>query len=246
MKYVNGKNIFPEALLGQIQNYVSGELVYIPAKETRRTWGESSGYKQYLIDRNRSIKARFDAGVSIERIAEEFYLSCESVRKIVYTKKEVLAVEYQCTLTSAKAYAAAGQLEEWVHAYLLSDGHNREFSDGLKLLDRYFLGPVTMPLALFTRYCGPEETMRWRINREWFEKHVQELQEVIQRGEDMPPLIVHYLIDPLRPEGEFELNDGNHRLEAYNRLGIREYPTIIWITEEGEYRQFLAQYAQYL
>ena len=36
MNYENGKDIFPEALLKQIQKYVSGKLVYIPATETKK------------------------------------------------------------------------------------------------------------------------------------------------------------------------------------------------------------------
>ena len=154
-------------------------------------------------------------------------------------------LEYQCTLTSAKQFASKGRLEDWIHAYLLSDGHNREFSDGLKLFDRFYLGPMTMPLSLFSRCCGPEETMRWRINKEWFESHVNELQQVILSNADLPPLIVHYLIEDGQTEGTFELNDGNHRLEAYNRLGIKEYPMIVWITEKHEYEQFVKKYGQY-
>lgn len=56
----------------------------------------------------------------------------------------------------------------------------------------------------------------------------------------MPPLIVHYV------NGEFELNDGNHRLEAYSRLGIKEYYVIIWITEKEEYAVFIEEYSKYM
>lgn len=246
MKYENGKDIFPERLLKQIQKYVSGKLVYIPASSQKRAWGETSGYKQYLNERNRDIKAKFDAGAGIGQLADEYYLSHESIKKIVYSKKEVFIMEYQCTLSSAQNYAKHNKLEEWVHSYLLSDGHNKEFSDGLKLFDRYFIGPVKMPLSLFTRCCGPEENMKWQINREWFEKHVNRLMEVLQKETDMPPLIVHFLTDDGKADGEFELNDGNHRLEAYSRLGITEYYAIVWITEESEYELFLNKYQQYL
>ncbi|MBO5734969.1 MAG: ParB-like nuclease domain-containing protein [Clostridia bacterium] len=243
MNYENGKDIFPETLLKQIQKYVSGKLVYIPVAETKKSWGESSGYKQYLAERNRNIKEKFKAGAGIEQLADEFYLSCESIKKIVYSKKEELPLDYKCTLSSAREFASKNKLEEWVHAYLLSDGRNKEFSDGLKLFDRFFLGPIKMPLSLFTRCCGPEETMKWRVNEEWFEKHVSDLQEVIRREKDMPPLIVHYLAEDGKES--FELNDGNHRLEAYNRLGIREYFVIVWITEKHEYDLFIEKYARY-
>ena len=56
----------------------------------------------------------------------------------------------------------------------------------------------------------------------------------------MPPLIVHYV------DGEFELNDGNHRLEAYSRLGVLEYYVIVWITEKEEYADFMEKYSKYM
>lgn len=246
LKYENGKDIFPPDLLRRIQKYVSGTFVYIPSADKKRRWGETSGYKQYLADRNREIKAKFRAGAGIEALAEEYSLSFDTVKKIVYTKKEESFMQYRCTLTSAKNYADQGKLEEWIHAYLLSDGHNKEFSDGLKLFDRYYLGPMKMPLSLFERCCGPEENMKYRIDKKWFEQHVSDLEEVIEQEKDMPPLIVHYYVDEKHKDGVFELNDGNHRLEAYTRLGIKEYEVIVWITEKEEYESFLEKYDEYI
>ena len=56
----------------------------------------------------------------------------------------------------------------------------------------------------------------------------------------MPPLIVHYV------NGNFEINDGNHRLEAYSRLEIAEYYVIVWITEKEEYTEFMDKYGMYM
>lgn len=240
MKYENGEDIFPEQLLKQIQKYVSGKLVYIPSGDKKRTWGETSGYKQYLHERNLNIRSKFYEGTSIEQLSDEYYLSFDSIKKIVYSKKEVVVMEYKCTLSSAQEYAKNGKLEEWVHTYLLSDGHNKGFSDGLKLFDRYFLGPIKMPLSLFFRCCGPEANMKYRVNAEWFEEHVTKLENVIRREEDMPPLIVHFV------DGQFELNDGNHRFEAYSRLGVEEYYVIVWITEKHEYDLFISKYSELL
>lgn len=240
MKYVNGKDIFPEALLKQIQKYVSGKAVYIPAADEKKAWGETSGYKRYILERNCEIRNKFKAGVCIKALSDEYTLSSESIKKIVYTKKEGIILDYNYSISSAIQFAKNNKLEEWVHTYLLSDGNNKEFSDGLKLCDRYFLGPVKIPLHLFSRCCGPEEDMKYQVSAEWFEKHVSELADVIQTGKDMPPLIVHYT------KGGFELDDGNHRLEAYKRLNIKEYFVIIWITEKEEYDEFMSKYGQYL
>lgn len=239
MNYENGRDVFPERLLKQIQKYAAGKLVYIPSSE-KKDWGESTGYRKYLLKRNFNLRLKFRNGVTIEQLAEEYSLSYETVRKIVYSKKEVFVMEYKSTLSSAIGYAKNGKLEEWIHTYLQSDGHNQELSDGLKLFDRYFLGPIEMPLSLLKRCCGPEPDMKWRLPKEAFEKKVEELQKIISENNDMPPLIVHYV------EGDFELNDGNHRLEAYSRLGVEKYYMIVWITEKKEYSEFMEKYSMYM
>jgi len=240
MKHPNARDLFPEALLKQIQKYVSGQTIYIPAASERKAWGETSGYKRYITERNPKIKNQFKSGLTLEQLADIHGLSYESIRKIVYSKKEAVLLDYRCTLSSAQAFAKAGRLEQWVHAYLLSDGHNREFSDGLKLFDRFFLGPVTMPLKYFRRCCGPEKNMLYQVDAGWFEQHVADLCHVLQTVDDLPPLIVHYTKDG------FELNDGNHRFEACMRMGITEYPVIIWITKQDEYDAFMRSYGHFL
>lgn len=241
MKYGNAKDIFPPELLAQIQRYVSGKAIYIPSVETKR-WGESSGYRRYLRDRNREIRSAFAAGQSVDALAEAFCLSVESIRRIVYSKKEEFVMDYACTLTNARECAEHGMIEEWVHAYLLSDGDNKPFSDGLRLFERRWHGPVSFPLALLDRNTGPEPEMRWQIPPDWFEAHVNQLMDAIRAGADLPPLITHYLIPEGKTEGEFELNDGNHRLEAFRRLGIERCSVILWCTEPHEYEHLLERY----
>lgn len=238
MKYENARDIFPPELLRQIQRYVSGKAIYIPSVETKR-WGESSGYRRYLRDRNRDIRRAFAGGESIDALAETFCLSVESIRRIVYSKKEDFVMDYACTLTNARECAAHGMLEDWIHAYLLSDGDNKPFSDGLKELDRIYYGPVSFPLSLLKRNTGPEPDMRWKIHPGWFEIHVGQLMDVARAGADLPPLITHYWIPEGKIDGEFELNDGNHRLEAFKRLGVERYHVIFWCTEKHEFDQLM-------
>ena len=236
MNYENAADILPEDLLKRDQKFAAGKLIYVPETTEKRPWGETSGYKQYLTERNQVIKEKFISGSTIENLADEYNLSVESIKKIVYTKSENKKLIYKCSLSSAKEFAEAGKLEDWVHLFLLSDGHNKAFSDGLKLFNRYYLGPLTMPLSLFSRCCGPEENIKYQVNAEWFEKRVQSLKKTLQSNDDMPPLIVHYV------DHGFELCDGNHRLEALTQLGVKEYPVIVWITEKDEYEEFVGKY----
>lgn len=240
MNYENATDILPEDLLERVQKFAAGKLIYVPETIGKRSWGETSGYKRYLAERNQEIKEKFISGSTIENLADEYSLSVESIKKIVYTKSENKELTYKCSLSSAKEYAEAGKLEDWVHSFLLSDGHNKTLSDGLKLFDRYYLGPLTMPLSLFHRCCGPEDNMKYQVNAEWFEKRVQSLKKTLQSNDDMPPLIVHFV------DHGFELCDGNHRFEALTQLGVKEYPVIVWITEKDEHEEFVAKYGMYL
>ena len=239
MKYRNAQDIFPEGLLRQIQRYVSGETIYIPAGSERKSWGETSGYQQYIRERNTEIREKFSRGASFDELMEVYSLSYDSIKRIVYSRKEISMLKYSATTSSAAAYAAAGKLDVWIHLYLNENGRNIPFSDGLKLFDRYYIGPIRMPISLFTRCAGPEPEMKFQIHPGWFAEHVDLLEKAIQKDPDMPPLIVHYV------DGGFELNDGNHRHQAYQNLGIEEACVIVWITEPEEYEEFMEKYGEY-
>ncbi|MEC0109535.1 CD3324 family protein [Paenibacillus taichungensis] len=88
MKYINADTIFPESLLKEIQRHIPGGLVYIPKpKETHQKWGENSGSRMILKQRNDEIRQLFVAGMSIDQLIEKYCLSIDSIKKIVYSKK---------------------------------------------------------------------------------------------------------------------------------------------------------------
>lgn len=60
LKYENGKDVFPERLLRQIQKYISGRLVYIPANN-KREWGDTSGICSNVIVLSRQFLMRAPA-----------------------------------------------------------------------------------------------------------------------------------------------------------------------------------------
>lgn len=87
MKYINANKILPDALIEELQEYVQAGYIYIPAKdEQHKSWGELSGYRKELYERNEIIIKKYKNGVSIEELAEEYYLSVYAIRKIIYQK----------------------------------------------------------------------------------------------------------------------------------------------------------------
>ena len=121
MKYENAKDILPAKLLEEVQKYAGGKLIYIPKVEKTKGWGEASGYRDKLNKRNAAICSRYSKGQSIMEIAEEFFLSPETVKKLVYGKKVNLPM-FSKAISSAQQYANAGMGEEWVRTYLSEVG----------------------------------------------------------------------------------------------------------------------------
>lgn len=84
MKYKNAQEILPDRLLKELQRYVSGETIYVPNAQGKKQWGEASGARNYYKKRNAQIRGKFRSGSSIEELADEYNLSADSIRKIVY------------------------------------------------------------------------------------------------------------------------------------------------------------------
>lgn len=112
MSPLNGKEIFPDKLLRQIQKYVSDQTVYIPAKEKRKSWGEKSGSKKYIFERNREIKQKFRNGTSIDALSDQYFLSIESIKRIVYSKKEEHRMNLKSTSPSITDFSAKEKCTE--------------------------------------------------------------------------------------------------------------------------------------
>lgn len=71
MKYENGKDLLPPDLLRQVQKYAAGKTIYIPSMG-KVSWGETSGYRRYLWERNQEIRQKWQQGQSAEQLAEAY------------------------------------------------------------------------------------------------------------------------------------------------------------------------------
>ena len=132
------------------------------------------------------------------------------------------------TPETAWAFAQEGKIEDWVHAFLTTEGKNIPLSDGMKKQKRYWNGPVMVPLSRLVRVCGPEEHMKFKTPHDSWTRKTDNMAQYMTDGWKSAPLIVHY------EHGSLILSDGNHRYEAFMKRGIQEYWTIIWCDSEDD------------
>ncbi|MCI3920813.1 hypothetical protein MO973_11275 [Paenibacillus sp. TRM 82003] len=84
MNYRNGKEVLPPSLLKELQKYIQGELLYVPKPSAQRAaWGEVSGSRRLLAERNEEIGRLFASGWTVPELERKYHLSGESIRKIV-------------------------------------------------------------------------------------------------------------------------------------------------------------------
>ncbi len=87
MKYINAKILLPARLVKELQEYIQGGYIYVPAiQDQQKHWGELSGYRKELQERNKIIIAEYRSGISIEQLADKYFLSVYAIRKIIYQK----------------------------------------------------------------------------------------------------------------------------------------------------------------
>lgn len=90
MKYSNAHNILPIDIVKIIQEYVDGEYLYIPRKEEeQKKWGENSGSRDTLKTRNAEIYLKYKRGAAILELAQQYYLSDKSIRRIISQQKKI-------------------------------------------------------------------------------------------------------------------------------------------------------------
>lgn len=89
MRYVKAEKILPGNLVREIQKYMQGGYLYIPSQpDVKKGWGENTGSREYIRSRNEAICSKYKNGYAIASLAEEFFLSIDSIKKIVYSKKK--------------------------------------------------------------------------------------------------------------------------------------------------------------
>lgn len=85
MKYRNASDVLPDELIKEIQKYTSGEAIYIPSHKERKKWGSDTGARTFYSQKNGEIRKKYYEGNPIDLLSEEYNLSVETIRKIIYS-----------------------------------------------------------------------------------------------------------------------------------------------------------------
>lgn len=224
MNYENAKDLLPDEILRQVQNYAAGKLLYVPVKEEGKSCGEVSGYRQKLIKRNRMICNKYANGMTISELADEFFLSLDSIKKILYCKKDK-SLEFSPSLSSAINYTNAGMADEWIQSYFM-------FCMGYEKENKYIkanyisYGVVKIPLRLIQ----PEsDKVNCKMLKKTYENNVRETE----------PLIVRY------EKNKFYADIQNEILNALKNRKVNAYPSFILTPSIDEYKTFMENYGKH-
>lgn len=225
MKYENAGDILPEELLKELRKYAAGKLLYIPSGEEKRAWGEASGYREQLQKRNRMIRDKYAHGLTVSELADEYFLLLDSIKKILYAKKNNGHATYAPTIGSAAAFANEGLLEEWMQCYLQLTRkaalQERESAKG-----RLYFGVVKFPLRL--------------IEKDGIESIALTEDECNERIAASSPLLIRY------ENRKFHCAEQRELFAALKQRKVNAYPCIVIVSENADYKRFMTYYGTVL
>lgn len=88
MQYINAKDVLPETLILQIQQYVGGSIIYIPQKDNdKKSLGTSANSRNEIVERNNEIREKKKNGATIDTLISDYHLSYDTIKSIIYRKK---------------------------------------------------------------------------------------------------------------------------------------------------------------
>lgn len=94
MAYKKATEVLPAHLLEEVQRYINGELLYIPKPECQKVgWGRLSGAREQIKRRNDAMIRAYQSGTSVTELSDLYFLSEETIRKIVYGKNSYNRME---------------------------------------------------------------------------------------------------------------------------------------------------------
>ncbi len=147
-------------------------------------------------------------------------------------EQEIRLLEFDTC--SAQKWAGDGEIEQWVHKYLLSGSggkSNSEFSEGLKRKKRWWNGPIEVRLTALSPAVGTEPGVEFVVDKTDWHAWTSRLAKSFSTPAALPPLIVEYR------GGALSIRDGNTRYGAMKLLGWRTCWVVVWYNSESDYHR---------
>lgn len=144
--------------------------------------------------------------------------------------------EHPYSVTTAREAAERGDLAAWVAEFLASPGSdNAPLAEILAERPNNWTGPVQLPIDQLGRLAGPpgHPVLEEVEEHEWRDD-VEDLKERVEEGWEPPPLVVTCR------DGQFLVEDGNHRIEGMRRAGVEEAWSIVNFEDPAERDRFEA------
>lgn len=143
--------------------------------------------------------------------------------------------EFDDTVDGARNAQTEGTIGDWVRHFLGSDGSdNAVLGDELRAEKAIWHGPIELPFDELNRLAGPpDQPTLDRLDDDDIET-VEGMADSIDDGWQPPPLIVS-----INDHGEFEVEDGNHRIEGLRRSGHDRYWALVGFDDEAQRDDFL-------
>jgi hypothetical protein len=133
-------------------------------------------------------------------------------------------------VASASQAVQASTLEDWIHTYLTTgDWANEGLAYGLKRQQRWWRGPLELPLAALSRCCGPEPEMEYVMDEALWAQRIETMAATLADPLALPPLIVEYR------QGNLSVRDGNKRHAAMVRKDWQACWVLIWYNSLDDY-----------
>ncbi len=89
MKYQNAKDYLTQELFDALQQQAGGRLLYVPTAGEKKSWGEVSGERVKLRKRNAIICREHAEGLTAAQLADKWFLSVASIRKILAAGRQL-------------------------------------------------------------------------------------------------------------------------------------------------------------
>lgn len=61
--------------------------IYHESLKIKKAWGENSGSRNILKERNREILDKYNKGISVKELTKDYYLTEHSIRRIIREEK---------------------------------------------------------------------------------------------------------------------------------------------------------------